>query len=278
MVNLQSKILNRMFRKVDGVVWDLSTNAIGLQNSNGIYTLTQSNEETGDSVHTVFGVSVNPFDSFGFPIPAYAQITPLDHIEVGDLVVGEKQALGWVTKVNPRSLTLLDQSGMQKNYTPPKVAVLNQDGALVVKSLVSLFGTRGAEGFSNALMPLLLAGGLGGFGGSDFGDILPLLLLTQQQAGDTGNALSSALPTILMMKAMSGRGSQSSGLDSLLLPLMLSGGLGGNGANGGLNPLLLLALRESSGGNTFISGGAPALSQSGECGGANAGVPPLRRV
>lgn len=251
-INSQSKFLNRMFRKVDGVVWDLSSNTLGLQNSNGIYTLTRNTvTREGGSEETVFGISVNPFDAFGFPIPAFAQITKLGDIAVGDLVVGDKGALGWVTQVRDRSLQLLDQNGMTKNYTPPKLAVLNQDGALVVKSLTGLFGEQGAANFSSALMPLLLAGDSLG---SSLEEILPLLLLTQQQAGGNGNVLASALPTILMAKTL-GRGN--SKVEDLLLPMILAGS---QGNNGGFNPMLLLAL--GGGLNTssqFIAGGVPAL-------------------
>lgn len=263
--NSQSKFLSRMFRKVDGVVWDLSTNSTGLANSNGIYTLTIEEPELAAdatvaqrrSAETKFGVSVNPIDAFGLPIPAFAQLTKLSDVAIGDLVIGEKTALGWVTKINDRSLQLLDQNGMTKQYTPPKLAVLNQDGALVVKPLTGLFGQQGATGFSSALMPLMLAGdGIG-----ELDDILPLLLLTQQQAGGEGNAVASALPTILMMKAMKGNsGSSGSKLESMLLPMIMSGAFGGNA--GGINPMMLLALSgEGLGASTFVAGDAPALKE-----------------
>lgn len=268
LLNSQSKFLNRMFRKIDGVVWDLSTNSIGLANKDGIYTLvTTPPEAPQESIggrarvrdeaaeDATYSISVNPFDTFGFPIPAFAQLTKLSDVSIGDIVVGEKTALGWVTKVNERSLQLMDQSGMTKNYTPPKIAVLNQDGALVVKPLTGLFGEQGATGFSNALLPLLLAGE----GAGQLDEILPLLLLTQQQAGGNGNAVASALPTILMMKAMSGgRGGK---LDGLLLPMIMSGAFGGSGS--GINPMMLMALSgEGFGGaGQFIAGDAPALQE-----------------
>ncbi|MNK09881.1 hypothetical protein D3C87_278670 [compost metagenome] len=265
--NVQNKILNRMFSKVAGVVWDLSSNSIGLQNTNGIYTLTQSTTTTGEGAaaqtETIFGVSVNPFDSFGFAIPAFAQITKLEDVAIGDIVIGEgDKALGWVVKKHPRSLVLLDQSGMTKQHTPVKVAVLGQDGARVVKPLTGLFGSQGASGFGNALLPLMLMGD--GLNGMD--DLLPIMLMTQQTAGDNANAMSAALPTILMMKSMKGG---NGGLKDMLLPLILTGGLtGGNG--GGVNPMMLMALAGDGGlgglgggnaGGAFVAEGHPALQQ-----------------
>lgn len=250
----QSKFLNRMFRKVNGVVWDLASNSMGLQNTNGIYTLNQRTvERENQPAETVFTVNVNPFDAFGLPVPAFAQLTKLEDVSVGDIVVGDKGALGWVTKKHARSLELMDQNGMTKNYTPPKVSVMDMDGALVVKSLTGLFGQQGGAGFSNALLPLVLAGG------NNLDDLLPLLLLTQQQAGDNPNALAQALPTILMVKTLSDK-SGNARLNDLLLPMILSGNFGGNA--GGFNPMLLLALNGEGFGNVqsqFIAGGAPAL-------------------
>lgn len=276
MFNPQSKILNRLFRKVEGVVWDLSSNSVGLQNSNGITTLTQTEVTTGGvgstaRVETQFGVSVNPFDAFGFPIPAFAQLTKLADINVGDLVIGDSKALGWVIKVRDRSLELMDQTGLTKNYTPPKVAVLNQDGALVVKSLSGLFGEQGALGFSGAIMPLMLMGD-SGLGNLD--DILPLMLLTQQSAGaNNANALSQALPTILMMKSMKGG---SGSMKDMLLPMMMMGGLNGGG---GMNPMMLMALMGEGGlsGGQFIADGIPALNGR-PVAQAQAGVPPLQTI
>lgn len=257
--NAQNKILNRLFRKVEGVVWDLSSNSIGLQNNNGITTLVQTpvaaTENAAASVD--FTISVNPFDSFGFAIPAFAQLTKLSDVSVGDIVIGDTKALGWVTAVREKSLRLLDQSGMGKDYTPPKTAVLNQDGALVVKPLTGLFGEQGASGFGNALLPLMLMGD-GGLGGLD--DILPIMLLTQQTAGNNSNALASALPTILMMKSLKGG---NGGMKDMLLPMIMMGGLGGGA--GGINPMMLMALSGEGGlsglGGTgqFIAGDVPAL-------------------
>lgn len=282
MSNLQNKFLARMFRRIEGVVWDLTSNKMGLQTDQGIVTLevTQTpNAESLASAHPVFNISVNPFDSFGFAMPAFAQNTPLNQIEIGDLIIGDRGVLGWVVEKFERSLRLLDQNGMTKNYTPPKIQVLNQDGAMVVKSLTGLFGEQGAQGFSGALLPLLLAGdAFGGVGNLD--ELLPIMLMTQMTQGSNNpNALAGALPTILMMKSLKGGNGR---MSDLMLPMLLSGGLNGGGM-GGMNPMMLMAfLGENEGGGLgsvpaqLIGQKAPALRPTSVY--APSAVPPLQRT
>lgn len=264
--NLTSKYIGRMFRRINGVVWDLSSGNIGIQDANGIYTLTKTEvpavAATEDSPAVAasvnYGISVNPFDNFGMAIPAFATITPFEKVAAGDLIVGDKGILGWVTAKTGAALKLLDFNGMNKNYTPPKVAIGGQDGVLVVQSLGGLVGgDAGLGGLQGALLPLLMAGG----DNNELEDILPLMLLQQSQGGDKAAAgLNSMLPMLFLSK--SGKGGNG-GLKDLLPLMLLGGGLGGNG--GGLNPMLAMALLskdESPLPLTAIrQNGAPALTK-----------------
>jgi hypothetical protein len=273
---LTNKFVNRLFRKVEGVVWDLTTNQIGLQNQSGIFTLTTTvtpaDPDNNVPESTVYGVSVNPIESFGFKIPAFAQNTPLADINVGDLIIGDNKALGWVVKVNPNSLVLLDQNGFTKQYNPPKLAVVGVEGALVVKSLTGLFGNAGASGFSNALLPLMLMGE-GGLGGGGLDDMLPILLMTQQTGG-SANSMASMLPTILLMKSLKG-GKADDMLTAMLLSQSMANGQNAAGGLGGINPMMLMMLSGNNGGGsigtTFVAGGAPVPT-------LNPATPPLTRV
>lgn len=272
---ISGKFLNRMFRKIDGLVWDLQTGTLGIKTENGIYTLTNDTTAAipataasegvaavaAQAAVTEYGISVNPFDAFGFSIPAFATQVPLAGIKEGDLIVGDKAILGWVTGRTAAGLKLLDVNGMNKNYTPPKVAIMNQDGALVVQSLGGLFGGQaGVGGLQSSLMPLLMMSG----GDSEgLESILPLMLFGQlQQTNPTaaaGAATAAGAPAmaaspmanmmpILMLQALSkktksGKASSGKGLlgdiDPMMM-MMLGGGMGGQG--GGINPMMLMAL------------------------------------
>ena len=264
MSNISSKFLNRLFQRVGGLVWELTTGKLGIKDTNGIYTLesTPAVAATRDTpaVEASSQIVVNPFDSFGIDIPAFATSTSLADVAVGDIIVGESSILGWVVDKKPASLVLLDKSGMRKQYNPPKVTVIGTgNNVLVVKNLLNLAGGQdGLAGLQGNLLPLLM---LGGDTENALEDILPLLLFSQGNNAAAGG-MSSILPLLLLKKG----GLGGSGGISDLLPLLALGGLGGAGAAGGLNPLALLALSGGLGGNKEVVTLAPV------------GTPPLQRV
>lgn len=212
--NAQSKFMDRLFRKVDGLVWDVVSGKLGVQGVDGVYSLEANESEVADGEVAVveYNISVNPFDGFGLPIPAFASNTKLEDIAAGDLIVGAKGVLGWVKEVKQKSLVLLGMDGMTKNYTPPKVAIFGQDGVLVVKSLTGLLGGTGAQGLQGSLMPLLMMGG--GGSGLDLDKMIPMMLYMQMSNGNAGsNALSSMLPMMMIMGSLGGN--SGGGLSSL---------------------------------------------------------------
>lgn len=234
MSNIKTKFLNRMFRKIGDLVWDLSSGKLGIRSPQGIFTL----DTSGDAPQVV----VNPFDAFGFDIPAFALATKIEDIQVGDIVVGDTKILGFVVDKTAASLTLLDQSGMKKNYTPPKVAVLDVgSNVLVVKNLFNLVGGEGLAGLQGNLMPLLMLGG-----DLDLDGILPFLLFSQTSG--TGQAgVANLLPLLMLSKTGVGGGD----IDPMML-MAMSGGLGGSA--GGMNPMMLAMLlgRDGEGRKTTI--------------------------
>jgi hypothetical protein len=286
MLNLNStgfsaKILNRMFRQVDGLKWDLQTGSLGVVGTDGsIATLTSTpiaaNGDTPASVE--YNISINPFDLFSIAIPAFATQTRLENVKEGDLVVGAKEILGFVVGKNEKSLKLRDLNGFNKTYNPPKVQILGNDGVLVVQSLGSLFGGQaGVGGFQNMLMPLLLANDNSTEG---LDSILPLMLFSQLQTANpavasdaaaaagnpalAANPIANILPLLLLKgsgkkKAGGSTGGALGGIDPMML-MMMSGGFGGGAQAGGLNPMMLLALAKGGfGGDDEGDAAAPAL-------------------
>jgi hypothetical protein len=193
---------------------------------------------------------------------------PFDRISAGDLIVGDRDILGWVVGKTDKTLKLLDFNGMHKTYQPPKVQILNQDGALVVQSLSGLFGgDAGVGGFQSSLMPLLMMTG-GDSEGLD--SILPILLFSQMQTSNPSAAATAAtvggnpslaaspmasLMPLLMMQSLGkskgktggAKGGLLGGIDPIMM-MAMSGGFGG-GAAGGINPMMLLAMSGGLGGD-----------------------------
>jgi hypothetical protein len=284
MATLKNKFVNRMFRKIGGLVWDLTTGAVGVRDENGIYSLSTE----GSTPQVV----VNPIGQLGFELPfAYAFATKLDDVTVGDIIVGDSKILGFVVEKHDASLVLLDKNGMTKRYTPPKVALFDVGSSvLVVRNLMNMLGSNGLAGLQGNLLPLLA---LAGDDESGLEDILPMLLLSQQGGEASVNGLQSILPMLLLSKkggdidpmmlmAMSGGLGGAGGLQGMLPfllmskkggdidPMMLmamSGGFGGDASAGGMNPLVLMSLLGKDLGSEEPVSLAPTFS-----------TPPLTRV
>lgn len=235
MSNLSSKFMNRVFRRVGGIVWDLTTGKIGIKDQDGsIFSLetVEGPSVEGAQPTPAFSITVNPFEDFGVELPAFATTTNLADVKLGDLVVGDSKILGWVTAKTGASLTLLSKDGMKKQYSPPKVDIMGLGaGVLVVQNLVNLTGgSDGLAGFQSMLLPMLMMKDTNE--SFDLERILPFMLFSQK-GGESATAFN---PMMLMAMSSGGLGD----LDPMLL-MAMSGGFGGQQA-GGFNPMLAMAL------------------------------------
>jgi hypothetical protein len=225
-----AKGLNKLIRKVETLVWDLSSGKLGIQSLDGIITL----ETAGEGSAQTFNVSLNPFDAFAHRIPAYAVNTPNADIELGDIIVGANEILGWVVKKNQASLEILKKDGQITRYSPVKTQIFGTNGYMVVKNLFNLLGTDGASNMQSQLLPLMM---MGSDSGIDMESILPMMLMQSQTGqGGTGMNLQGILPLLMMKGGMGG------GKKDMLMMLAMTGGLGGGQAQGGLGGLLPLLM------------------------------------
>lgn len=211
---MNKKYMDQMFRRVDNVVWDLSTGMIGVKNKDGIVTMELGEISEDKNELTDPQVVINVFDEFGMAIPAFAQSISPELINLGDMIYGSTDLRGWVVKKNAKSFEIMKADGTRSRWTPPKVKLLGFDsGVLVLRNLMNMFsnGTEGLAQFQGNLMPLMMLGGLDSDGGGDFADMIPMMLMMQM--GGTGTATSgmqNMLPMLMMMKMMKG-GSKPSG-------------------------------------------------------------------
>ena len=77
-MNMNQNFMNRFFRQVDGLVWDMMTGSVGIKADDGILTLAIDKDNPEESQ-----ITLNLFDQFGAPLPAFAQSVPVDTISVG---------------------------------------------------------------------------------------------------------------------------------------------------------------------------------------------------
>ena len=211
---MNDKLMNRFFRKVDGVVWDLFSGRIGVKTEDGITTIEGAGEDAQ--------ITVNMFDQFGMAVPAFAQSTPVDAVKVGDLIYGDSKPKGWIISVSERAataekpamkrFTLMTPGGTITTWTPPKVSMLGFDsGVMVLRSLVNMLpgGEGGLGAMQNMLLPMMMMGG-GDDGMLD--QMMPMMLFSQLGASGTGadaagaGGMGNMMQMMLMMQMMGGKG------------------------------------------------------------------------
>lgn len=190
--------MNRMFRQVNNVVWDMMSGKLGVQNDEGIVTLDETDADNPC-------VSLNMFDQFGMGVPAFAQNTPVDQVKAGDLLVGTKEILGWVLKVEDGKFTLMKPNGNISKWVPPKVQMFGFDsGVMVVRSLMNLLptGTGGLGQMQQWLQMMMFMGD----GDINFEKVMPMMLMSQMTGGAdaAANPMAQMMPMMLMSQMFKG--------------------------------------------------------------------------
>lgn len=203
-------MMRRFFRRADNVVWDMSTGKPGVATDEGIASCIGSGEDAQ--------ISINPIAAMGMALPAFAQNTALDKVDVGDMIIyGARDNTGWVVSKTDKQLRLIKADGTLTSYSPPKTQMLDVGGGvMVVRSLMNMLpgGTGGLMG--NMMMMQMMGGG-----DSDLEEMLPMMLMMQGAGATSGDPAAAAagnpmagmaamLPQMMMMKMMS-KGNKSSG-------------------------------------------------------------------
>jgi hypothetical protein len=203
------KMMSRFFHKVDNVVWDMMTGNLGVKTSSGVMSYDTEEDQVVNNV----------FDDFSMQVPAFAQSTPVDSLQVGDLIyTNSDRVKGWITKVEEVTKTvkdgedevevktkkfrLISPSGTESNWKPPKVSMLGfESGVMVLRSLLTMLpgGESGLGNMQNMLLPMMMMGD-----GID-DKMMQLVLFSQLGTNGTGNSGgNNMLQTMMMIKMMEG--------------------------------------------------------------------------
>lgn len=164
------KLIDRLFRRADNVVWDLMTGSVGYRTAEGIVTL----ERNGSGDDETFQTVINPMDGMGMEVPAFAQQTPLSAVNKGDMILQNK-SVGWVTEIKGASIKLIRPDGSHSTFTPPKTQLLDfGSGVMVVRSLLNSLsgGASGLGQMQSMMVPLMMMGG-----DLDMEKIMPMMLM-----------------------------------------------------------------------------------------------------
>jgi hypothetical protein len=207
-----NKFMERFFRSVDNVVWDMMSGRVGFRTSEGICSIDLGELTEDKKSATDAQVTINPFDDFGMTVPAFAQSIPADQISLGDMIYSStsNKVLGWVIEKTDKGLRLMRQDGTSTAWKAPKVQMLGFDsGVMVLRSLMNMLpnGQAGLGQMQGMLMPMLMSGMLDGDGdGNDtMKSMIPMMLMSQMGLGGTdpasGGAMMSQMMNMFMMQS-----------------------------------------------------------------------------
>lgn len=188
------KLVGRFFRKVDDAVWDMTTGKLALKQGDSILTLEGADEKDAQ-------VSENLFAALSVPVPAFAQQVALADIKFGDIIYGDKGALGWVLKKTAKTVTIMTKQGQTSTITPRKVVMMggNGDTLLVLRSLFNMAGgtEQGFAGMQQSMLPMLM---LMGDNDKADGDMISTMLMMQMMGGQQAWAGMNPMMMLAMMK------------------------------------------------------------------------------
>lgn len=142
-----SKLTQQLFAPISNVVWDIMSNKTGIKTESGIFTLGED-----------LTIELNPFDAFSAELPAFAQLTPIDQVNVGDVIVSAGKPTGWIVGKKEASLVALTTQGHETIFRPKKVSMMGvSNGISVVRSPFDP-NAAGAGGQMNPMMMMAMMG------------------------------------------------------------------------------------------------------------------------
>lgn len=214
--------MDRLFKSVDNVVWDMMTGRVGFKTTDGIASIELGTIDPAAPMDAPDAqISVNLFDEFGMVVPAFAQSVPVEQIALGDMIYSSaaNKVAGWVVKRSDsgKSFKIMKQDGTRSDWVPPKVQMIGFDsGVMVLRSLMNMLpgGASGLSQMQGMMMPMMMMGmmdGEGSAGGMDMKAMMPMLLMSQMGTpavpggvAPAGNAMAQMMPMMMMMNMMKG--------------------------------------------------------------------------
>ena len=201
---LSKNFMNNQFRRVDNVVWDLSTNQMGILTKDESIAIFSYDSADGETLTKVDGVvSINPMVVMSMAIPAYGQKLAAANIQVGDITVDSKgDANGWVTEIHTNGkFTIQRVDGSEQKITPPTVNVIGfgeQSGLMVVKPLFNV--TKGnTDSVKNMLMQMMMLND-GNVNDSQMDKMMQMMLMSSSMGNSGGD--NNMMQAMMMAKML----------------------------------------------------------------------------
>lgn len=211
MSSISKKLMQNYFRPVPDAVWDIQTGKIGIASESGILTLSGTGQ---DAV-----VESNIIDTFGLPVPAYAQSTPVADLKTGDAIFVNDTLKGWIIEITEptdgteetRKFQVISKTGSVSAWRPPKVKILGfETGVMVLRSMMAMM-PGGTGDLSSVHQTMMMMGMMGGNGGGN-NDMMKFMMMQSLMGGtNSGTNPMAAMMPMLMMNSLGGQTSTQKG-------------------------------------------------------------------
>lgn len=212
--NIANNMMERMFRRVDGLCWDMQSGKMAIKTRDGLLTAIIDENDPENSY-----INNNLISEFGMAIPAFAQGTKTEDIRVGDIIINNTRIQGWVISADDLKFKIISPTGNISRWNPPRITMMGFDsGTMVVRSLFNMVGGQGVQSMQSMMMPMMMSGLLGNDEESDndmMEMMMPMMLMQMTSGQSAGGAVDPAammggnmmqtMMTMQMMKQMSGK-------------------------------------------------------------------------
>lgn len=203
MKSMMDKMISQQFSKVENLVVDMmGSGQTGLKTKDGIVTI----EKSGTDKAPEFELTCNPFEMMSMEIPAFAMMTARENVALMDIVVNSNnQAVGWVTKINPKSFSILKVDGTTTSWNPPKVNMMGMAGASGIKVVKQMFNLAGGvAGQQMNMMPMMM-----------------MLGMNEDGAGKDDSMMEMMMP-MMLMQSMGAQNGQANAMGNMMMPIMMA--------------------------------------------------------
>jgi hypothetical protein len=178
-----SNLKNMFFREVNCIGLDMMTGQMGF--------IVDGNINTFDGTNVV----VNPITDMAVKVPAFAMLTKLADLNIGDIVI-TGNSMGFVIAVGETAVTIMGASGTTLSVTPTSNLLFG--GAGSVMAVRNMFAGMSGNTTADGMNPMLMFALMGD--GDEKGDMLKTMMLMQMMGGNAGAGGMNPLMLLALSK------------------------------------------------------------------------------
>jgi len=170
MKSMVDKMMDKFVTKVTNMKLSLQDNKMGIVKDGSIFTFDKT---TGQ-------IQENMFDLISFEVPSMAFQATLDNVNIGDVIVENGKAIGWVTKVNKTGVTVTRITGTSHTINPPVNSMTGLATVMVVKDI---FNMQNAQGMNPMMMMALMSDSESSLGSGDMSSMMQMMMMSSMFGG-----------------------------------------------------------------------------------------------